>query len=335
METSEYTFQLAQRRDKASIFEFIHTHWDLQQPFVDQPDFFAYYFEGEGDRLRFALAEAGGRLVALAGYIPASRATLPDVWVSFWMADPASKGAGLELMAALPALVGCRTLACNNIRPETQAFYRFLGFETGRMGHFYRLADKERYTVAQVGRRDVPPAGGDGTLVPLKSAEVLAGSGFVPPADANPYKDLWYLTRRYFSYPRQSYEVYGGVLPGGGAPAVLFAVRTIPAGGTAVLRVADFVGDAALLPRFGAALDGLLREKGAEYADFYCAGIPPAVMRQAGFAEREEGDEENILPNYLEPPLLQNTEYYYFTSRPAGFVMCKADGDQDRPRTDR
>ena len=27
----------------------------------------------------------------------------------------------------------------------------------------------------------------------------------------------------------------------------------------------------------------------------------------------------------------QNTEYYYFTNQPDGFVLFKADGDQDRP----
>ena len=34
-------------------------------------------------------------------------------------------------------------------------------------------------------------------------------------------------------------------------------------------------------------------------------------------------------PNYL--TAVQNTEYYYFTNQPDGFVLFKADGDQDRP----
>ena len=53
-------------------------------------------------------------------------------------------------------------------------------------------------------------------------------------------------------------------------------------------------------------------------------------MAAAGFCERREGD-ANILPNYLQPPLFENTEYYYFTSDPGRFVLFKADGDQDRP----
>ena len=90
------------------------------------------------------------------------------------------------------------------------------------------------------------------------------------------------------------------------------------------------MGDTSLLPRLGAAIDRLLKASGAEYAECYCAGVDPAVMAAAGFCERREGD-ANILPNYLQPPLFENTEYYYFTSDPDRFVLFKADGDQDRP----
>lgn len=91
-----------------------------------------------------------------------------------------------------------------------------------------------------------------------------------------------------------------------------------------------FIGDDAVLPRIGGALDKLLHDAGAEYLDCYNAGIPAAVWAAAGLTERRE-DDGVIIPNYLTPPLRQNTEYYYFTNQPDGFVLFKADGDQDRP----
>ena len=97
-----------------------------------------------------------------------------------------------------------------------------------------------------------------------------------------------------------------------------------------VLRLVDYIGPDALLPRLGAALDALLQSSGAEYIDCYCAGIPAELWAAAGFAQRCIGDGVTI-PNYLNPPLLANTEYYYFTSAPEGCVLFKADGDQDRP----
>ena len=42
--------------------------------------------------------------------------------------------------------------------------------------------------------------------------------------------------------------------------------------------------------------------------DCYNAGIPADVWLAAGFTERVEGD-GCIIPNYLTPPLHENTEY--------------------------
>ena len=96
-----------------------------------------------------------------------------------------------------------------------------------------------------------------------------------------------------------------------------------------VVRLVDYIGTDEVLPRLGGALDDLLRESGAEYMDCYNAGIPSELWQAAGFCERREGD-GTIIPNYLTPPLRNNTEYYYFTSDPEQFVLFKADGDQDR-----
>ena len=145
------------------------------------------------------------------------------------------------------------------------------------------------------------------------------------------HKDLWYLQRRYFAYPHQSYDVWA--VQEAGALLAYAITRTITAAETGcvpVVRLVDFIGDDAVLPRIGGALDKLLHDAGAEYLDCYNAGIPAAVWAAAGLTERRE-DDGVIIPNYLTPPLRQNTEYYYFTNQPDGFVLFKADGDQDRP----
>ena len=327
---SGYCFRLATMADTAAIKNFMRVHWGQPHPLMALPDFFDYYYKGEDVRLHFALCEEDGKLAAIAGYIPASQQPCPDIWVSIWVADKAAQGSGLELMAAMPRLCGCRTVACNNIRPETRPFYHFLGYQTGRMGHFYRLANRPNYRLAQIAKKDIPAVSGNARLQLLKDAESVRQSGFVPPQNANPYKDLWYITRRYFAYPRQSYQVYGVLLPEQSTPAALLCTRTIPVAETNVLRIADYIGPTAVLPKAGGAIDALLHAQNAEYADLYCAGLPPALLRQVGFVEREEGS-PNIIPNYLSPPMPENTDYYYFTSNPAGFTLFKADGDQDRP----
>ena len=162
------------------------------------------------------------------------------------------------------------------------------------------------------------------------NAAALAALG-LPHSSHTPHKDLWYLQRRYFAYPHQSYDVWA--VQEAGALLAYAITRTITAAETGcvpVVRLVDFIGDDAVLPRIGGALDKLLHDAGAEYLDCYNAGIPAAVWAAAGLTERRE-DDGVIIPNYLTPPLRQNTEYYYFTNQPDGFVLFKADGDQDRP----
>ena len=230
-------------------------------------------------------------------------------------------------MAALPGLTNARVMACNNIRPRTMAFYTFLGYTAERLPHYYRLADKASYAVARVARRDILPAGGSAVLHLLPDEDALRKCGYTPDPARRPYKDLWYLARRYFHYPRQRYDVWA--VEECGAVQALLATRCIPVNGTCVLRIVDYTGVPEAFSRLGAAVSRLMADCGAEYADCYCWGIPAQTMAEAGFCARTE--DVNIIPNYLTPPLCENTEYYFFTSEPAAFTMFKADGDQDRP----
>ena len=56
----------------------------------------------------------------------------------------------------------------------------------------------------------------------------------------------------------------------------------------------------------------------------------PLPLRVFDITERTETSKA-VIPNYLTPPLYENTEYYYFTNTSDHFVLFKADGDQDRP----
>ncbi len=131
-------FRLANWGEEAAIIDFVNEHFDMALPLVNDRTFFEHYYCGE--RLQFALAEQDGALVAVAGYILANESETPDLWVSVWVAVKGAMGAGLELMDALPRLTSARVVACNNIRENTCAFYRFLGWSAERLPHFYRLS---------------------------------------------------------------------------------------------------------------------------------------------------------------------------------------------------
>ena len=325
------SFRLTRPDEAQRVVEFVNRYFDWKLPLINRPEFFNFYYHN-GEQLQFAVAEEDGEWLSAAGYILANRSAQPDLWVSVWVAVPGHNGVGLELMNALPGLTGARVLACNNIRPKTMAFYRFLGWHADRVPHYYRLAKQDAYRLARVQDDTILPVGGDLTLNPVELPDELYGLG-MPPTSHTPAKDPWYLARRYFAFPHLDYQVYTAC-ESGKLLAYLAArvVDTEPGSpdNVRVLRIVDFIGEDDVLPRLGRAIDGLMQQCGAEYAECYCWGIPAEIFAAAGFCERTE-DSPNIIPNYLTPPLYENTEYYFFTSQPEHFVLFKADGDQDRP----
>ena len=328
---SEVTFRLARLGEDEAIKAFINEHFDMRLPLINRPEFYRHYYAGRGGVPQFAVAEQDGRYLSAAGYILANTSARPDVWVSVWVAVKGCNGVGLELMNALPGLTRARVLACNNIRAATCAMYRFLGWKAERMGHYYRLAQRAEYQLARPAEgKPMPPVTGARVLKHVDSAADLIPLG-MPRTVHTPRKDLWYMMRRYFHYPHYHYDVWAALNYGrSDGYLVTRRVSEQETDSAAVLRLVDYIGPDDLLTQLGRAIDTILRESGAEYIDCYNAGIPAEIWYNAGFVEREPGDGA-VIPNYLAPPLLQNTDYYYFTNDPENFVIFKADGDQDHP----
>ncbi len=385
MSESALDFRLCTMADKSAVLEFMDENWGSKHPLLHREEFFNHYYKLENkDNFQFAVAEESGRILAVIGYIFSNVSQPIDIWVSIWCAQKGKNGIGLELMAKLPELTNCRVMSCNNIRPKTMAFYTFLGYTAARLPHYYRLADKEDYSVARIANKKILPCstslfehGGKACAQSngkkqggLKSAystkfklELIKNfdslnEHFTPCKSLRPFKDLWYIKRRYFNYPLKKYEVYGVL---GDACSedcnksrthekfdncenstslkenvnsqkykALLITHSVNVSGTNVIRIVDFIGQSFIFEALGESIDGLIKEKNAEYADCYCYGIGEETFAKIGFCARSEQD-ENIIPNYLTPPLYENTEFYFFTTDSENFTMFKADGDGDRP----
>lgn len=323
---SSTNFRLAQGFERERIVQFVNDNFDWKLPSVNLPEYFNFYYHNDA-QLQFAVAEQESDWLSVVGYIRAANAPNADIWVSVWVAKKGHNGVGLELMNALPGLTGAGVVACNNIRANTLPLYHFLGWTAERTRHFYRLASLPQYNLAAVENSCILPVCGDLHLDTVSTVNRLLALG-LPKTPHTPKKDAWYLIRRYFEFPHQEYTVYSACE--NGTLLAYLVARIVDSGQGKVLRIVDFIGEDAVLPRLGQAIDGLLAQSGAEYAELYCAGLSAELLAEAGFCERT-ADSADVLPNYLTPPLHENTDYYYFTNQPEQFVLFKADGDQDRP----
>lgn len=321
----DYVFRLARLDEKDKILAFMDLNWNCRHPILHHEEYFRFYFQ-TSDRLNFGLALEENEIAAVCGFIPCSQ-TGEDIWISLWQAARKKNGAGLELMSRMLELTGAKRMSCNNIREETQVFYQFLGYETGELHQYYRLGFQKNLQIASVSDPVHPLVDSTVRYKEISSFSELE-SDFLVCGGQNPQKDLWHLKRRFFEFPGYSYHLYG--LYDGKNITSLLVVRINPVGTRNVLRIVDFWGSEDQFALIGGTVDELMHKYDAEYTDIYCTGLSELSIKASGFTLRERGSND-IIPNYLNPPVRANTDYFYFTSQKESFRMFKADGDQDRP----
>ena len=142
-----------------------------------------------------------------------------------------------------------------------------------------------------------------------------------------PYKEDWYIKKRYFNHPIYIYRVWGIAL-NGEILALLFG-RQVERGNEKIIRFVDFIGDIENLALAGKGIKDIIETNNYEYADFLLHGIPESIMNKSGFVRKIE-KEGNIIPNYFEPFVQSNVTIWLEKSFKE-MVVFKGDGDADRP----
>ncbi len=319
--------------ERAEFSDFCRDHWPGEHPLIHRPDVFEYYYRDADGGLNFAVARdaQSGELFAVCGYIKTNRTANPDLWLSYLLAK---KGApfslSFKLIQWIAGTVNARTVGCNNIRPAVFPMYEFLGYTTGPIPQFYRFNPEiENYTICKITDREIPSVEFESLTFSSIDAPLTAAEWEeLGLAENKPYKDRDYYQKRYLDYPWIAYELFAG-RSAGGALRALVALRVFRYESALALRVVDYVGAAESIAAAGAFLDREMRARGAEFCDWFAAGIPADVMARAGFRLLEI-DGGNIVPLYLDPPRMENTPMYCAISDPEGYRMFRADGDQDR-----
>lgn len=310
--------------EKQLVIDFLNENWGSKHPLVNNETLFEYYYT-DGDMTNFYVLEDSGEVASVCGYIRCSKEKNCDVWISIWCAKKGKNGLGLALMGAMKELTGANVISCNNIRENTMPFYTFLGYHPDKMNHYYRLSDRNEYKIAVISEKFIPKSEKiDG--VKLKEMNSIADvkSSFDIPSGMKPQKDYWYINKRYFEYPHYKYKVY--LLYRYDIPVSLVVFRVNESEEGYVLRLVDYIGKKENFGLLSGFIDLLMSQYNCEYCDMYCWGVDGEA---AGFVLRGEND-TNIIPNYLNTLWQKNIDYFFFTSDPNGFMMFKADGDQDR-----
>lgn len=342
-----YEIRLARRADIPVIMNFIKEHWAVDHVLACSREVFEYEFCSDDEQVNFVLAyhRRNRSLEGICGFKPCSHpdkhSKLPlDVWGCAWIVNYHHHNEpllGVELAKRLFVLTGCRYHIGTKADPKTTVVLRrlFFGDQVAMMKQYYLLnptltpADFKLARIASLPSLEsadtapqVQAVGPYGDFAALKADFCLSAYPTVP------LKDEWYVERRYFHCPWYRYQVFGLRRPGEQVRAVIVA-RLVVCNGVRVLRIVDYLGDHTLLDGLKAVLTGWLMQYNCEYLDLYERGLDDELLTKAGLTLRKV-DDENIIPNYLEPYICKNVDVWVHFQDPRT-LFFKADGDQDRP----
>jgi hypothetical protein len=330
---SQHTIRFATLSDVDEIMNFINIHWKKGHILATNKSFFLYeYVDGDNVNFVVAIDNFSNQMVGLCGFIKNSKELSgSDIWGALWKVVKTNNPMlGINILEFLNKNSECRSFSSCGIAIKTLPIYDFLRFRTGKLNHYYRLNDKTNFQIAFIKEKVIL----EFSKIYNYKLQLLDNFQALEPIlnkiqnkTKLPYKDNWYIEKRYFNHPIYKYQVFG--IKSSDINSII-VVRELQQNETKILRIVDFIGIYSDLNYIGKELQDLMDQNNYEYIDLYCEGIEKEVIEKAGFKLKDDSD-LNSIPNYFEPFVQENINIYYFTNHSDSIAIFKADGDQDRP----
>ncbi|MEH7503785.1 hypothetical protein V7152_17520, partial [Neobacillus drentensis] len=150
MEIREATVQ-----DQDKIIQFIKDYWDENHIFTKSPELFSYQYQS-GDRIHFILGIDNNEIASILGYIPYSNEKkYKDLFLAMWMTSPHVKTGNIGLLLNKYLLgKGYRSVSCCGIANKVKGLYKFLGYTTGTLEHYYMLNNERTdFSIAEINHK--------------------------------------------------------------------------------------------------------------------------------------------------------------------------------------
>lgn len=324
--------RFAQEKDIDRIREFIGSYWKKKNHIFSRNRAFFEYEHRIGNEIAFVISEdETGNINGILGYIPygkKNRDVMAVMWKVNHTADPIL---GIRILQYLLENGDIRIAASPGIGKNTIGIYRFLGYPVGKMTQWYRLGKQSQYRVARVENHDIPVVSeSQFPLVEFTCFQELERRFDFNQYKQNapkPYKEQWYIEKRYFFHPIYQYRVFG-IENECGVVETIVVVRVVDCNDAKIIRFIDCIGKPEQLKHITKSLDQLVEQEQAEYIDFLETGLSDELMTRGGWLKVENSG--NIIPDYFHPYVCENIDIYYF-STDENIILYKGDGDQDRP----
>ncbi len=332
----KYDIRLATINDIPDIMRFIDESWGRGHILSYNRELFEYEFlDGSSVNMILGVSKDTGEIEGLYGFIKASK-QMKDIWGSIWKVRSGNiPTLGIEIFRRMQGIIHYRYHVDLGLNLDTSAilFKKVFKWKVERMIHYYVLAPREEYSIAKADscRNKCNSCIVDDSFDVYLITEPDDDFNRFTSPDQIPYKDSYYIKKRYFEHPIYKYDVYG--IEKNNILYALFVLRRETFKGRHAYRMVDYIGDHSVFRYCRRIVDKMLMDPDVEYVDFYCYGIDEKYISEAGFEKIVEND-TTIIPNYFYPFVQKNIDIWIqIPEIKEGYtpVYCKADGDQDRP----
>ena len=326
--------------------QFIRDHWKEDHILGSHRGLFDWqYWDPETGRYNFVLCrrDHDQALLGILGFIPThlydpSLIDKAVVWLALWKVRPDSGIAGLGMFLHQYLIDNTihMSSAVSGLNKMSHRVMSGLGYRPEILQHYYLL--NPTLNAFHIAKVEGQPRTSGSTRALTKSLEQASADILMTQKDwaigdrlaAIPAKSPTYFLRRFVEHPYYDYMVYA-VLDRNERVGLL-AIREIEHEDCRVLRLVDYWGSSDGFSGLGGALENLVVDRGAEYIDCLCWGLPEQLFIQEGFS-RLDPDGATIIPGYFEPFEQRNvpTRVAFKAPSSSQFLFFKADGDQDRP----
>jgi len=317
----------AEPDDIDALMEFIDKEWRKNHILARDKDFFRYMYVLNGN-VHFAISvDESNNIDGILGYIPYDK-ECKQISLTVWKALKSTNGMiGMSLLKYICDTLRPDMIASPGVNPKTTtAIYKFFKYEVDKMKHFYRLASCKEFKIADVLNYDIlPTMDAGGNVRELTDFNDYISAGIVFQKNALQKED-WYIKQRYFEHPVYKYRHF--LVSKEKERPLLIICREQKINNSTCIRVVDMLGNYQILPCFTRWMDNEMALSKYEYIDCYVAGISAELFLDSGWNDVEISS--NVIPNYFDPYERRNIDIY-FSSKPAGIVLFRGDGDQDRP----
>lgn len=336
-----YEIRLANASDIDEIMQFIDKYWSKGHIISQDKELFEYeYCEGNNVNFILAIDKKTSLIEGIFGFIRTSHTNDHEkkhIWGSMWKVNETHDNIpflGIELAKRVYNLANCHYHIGNGANPNTTIPLRRLFFRdrVGKMKQYYQLNfDTDCYKIARIKKKTEPIKTHSKDEINIHEYHTIAdlkNEFDVEGVNTIPFKDNWYINKRYFCHPYYKYKVYGLADVSGKIGAIMVG-RVVQHNDASVFRIVDYIGNQSLFAGLRQHFAAMIKRERFEYIDFFAFGFDEQAILKAGFKLRDE-DDLNIIPNYFEPFLQKNIDVWVHYKE-SGTTFFKADGDQDRP----